>query len=117
MTDLTEEEEQNQKDMLEQQEFERNMIIDFNKKTKEAVAASLWKNEVFRCEKEPSTKDTLVNDLEDFKEMKELIANGNYQGSGDSMMIDISSNKINEQQTSNYYDVKRLLIQEKGEEE
>ena len=57
------------------------------------MAALLVQNEVFRCEKEPSTRDTLINDFEDFKEIKEIIMSGNnnYYTSPDSMMIDTSS--------------------------
>ena len=95
MTDelMTEEEEKKQKDMFEQREFERNLIMDFNKQTKETVASMLAANEVIRCEKEPATKNALINDFEDFKEIKEHIMNANGQTSSDAMMIDTSSSK------------------------
>jgi hypothetical protein len=95
MTDevMTEEEEKKQKDMFEQREFERNLIMDFNKQTKETVASMLAANEVIRCEKEPATKNALINDFEDFKEIKEHIMNANGQTSADAMMIDTSSTK------------------------
>jgi hypothetical protein len=56
------------------------------------VAALLVQNEVYRCEKELSTRDTLINDFEDFKEIKEIIMSGNNNYTSlDSMMIDTSS--------------------------
>ncbi len=56
------------------------------------MAALLVQNEVYRCEKELSTRDTLINDFEDFKEIKEIIMSGNNNYTSlDSMMIDTSS--------------------------
>ena len=66
-------------------------------------------NEVIRCEKEKPTKDELVNDSEDFKEMRDIII---INSSAEGMIIDTSKD-----QNAQYYDVKRLQIQEKGEEE
>ncbi len=50
MTDLTEEEEQKQKDMLEKKEFERTLILDYNKQLLQKISDSLAKSEVIRCE-------------------------------------------------------------------
>lgn len=80
MTDLTEEEEQKQKDMLEKKEFERNLVLDFNKQLLQKISSALVHNEVVRCEKEKPTKDELVNDREDFKEMRDIIMNNASEG-------------------------------------
>lgn len=50
MTDQTEEEEQKQKDMLEKKEFERSLILDYNKQLLQKISDSLVKSEVIRCE-------------------------------------------------------------------
>ena len=67
MTDQTEEEEQKQKDMLEKKDFERNVVLDFNKQLLQKISSALVQNEVIRCDKENPTKEELVNDREDFK--------------------------------------------------
>lgn len=104
MTDQTEEEEQKQKDMLEKKEFERTLILDYNKQLLQKISDSLAKSEVIRCEgKEKLSKQAIANDCEDFKEMKEII------------MGNIPAEEIAKE--AQYYDVKRLLIQERGEDE
>ena len=109
MADLTEEEEQRKKDTLEKREFERNLVHDFNKQLLKKITSSVAQTEVIRCEKEKPTKDELENDLEDFKEMRDIII---INSSADGMIIDTTKD-----QNAQYYDVKRLQIQEKGEEE
>ena len=109
MADLTEEEEQRKKDTLEKREFERNLVHDFNKQLLKKITSSVAQTEVIRCEKEKPTKDELENDLEDFKEMRDIII---INSSADGMIIDPTKD-----QNAQYYDVKRLQIQEKGEEE
>ena len=109
MADLTEEEEQRKKDTLEKREFERNLVHDFNKQLLKKINSTIAQTEVIRCEKEKPTKDELENDLEDFKEMRDIII---INSSADGMIIDTTKD-----QNAQYYDVKRLQIQEKGEEE
>ena len=81
------------------------MINDFNKEVIQKVSAALLHNEVLRCGEPRPSKESLVNDMEDFKEMRDLVINT----PGDILNID--------HQQNNYYDVKRLLVQEKGEED
>lgn len=90
MADLTEEEEQRKKDTLERREFERNLVFDFNKQLLQNVSSSLAQTEVIRCEKEKPTRDELVNDLEDFKEMRDIII---INSSADGMIIDTTKDQ------------------------
>ena len=53
--------------MLEKKEFERNVVLDFNKQLLQKISSALVQNEVIRCDKENPTKEELVNDREDFK--------------------------------------------------
>ena len=90
MADLTEEEELRKKDTLERREFERNLVFDFNKQLLQKVSSSLSQTEVIRCEKEKPTRDELVNDLEDFKEMRDIII---INSSADGMIIDTTKDQ------------------------
>ena len=68
---------------------------------------SIISSEIFRCS--PSTDD----DGEDFPEFQEIFSGqGRVTKDGDVEMIDTAAQKPTE-----YYDVKRLLIQEKGEDD
>lgn len=90
--------------MLEKKEFERTLILDYNKQLLHKISESLVQTEVIRCEgKEKASRQAIANDCEDFKEMKEIITG--YNTAEDAA------------KEAQYYDVKRLLIQEKGEDE
>ena len=79
-------------------------------------------NEVLRCDAKPVSRDTLDQDKEDFKEIKDIMLS-NMTGSKtssneDVIMIDITAlSDLAVDKEHNYYDIKRLLIQERGEEE
>ena len=79
-------------------------------------------NEVLRCDAKPVSRDTLDQDKEDFKEIKDIMLS-NVTGSKtssneDVIMIDITAlSDLAVDKEHNYYDIKRLLIQERGEEE
>ena len=73
--------------------------------------------EVLRCESFPVSIEVLDQDREDFSEIKDILSvNTAPKLSGeDVMMIDTtSSTQMTEQ---DYFDLKRLMIQERGEEE
>ncbi len=121
MRDIGEEEENRLKDMQEAREVERQQIHEFNKQLLSNISSQLVTSEIFRCQVAPSNRETLETDQEDFREMKELITvTRTSQGpsGGDGMIIDSSSSSVMKPDIeASYFDVKRLLIQERGEDE
>jgi len=73
--------------------------------------------EVIRCEPRPVTIETLDQDKEDFNEIKDILSSnivGKASGEDVTMIDTTTSTPAGEQ---DYYDLKRLLIQERGEED
>lgn len=74
------------------------------------ISLAIGEKEVIKC----------CDDEEDFREIKEIMTGGENKKQADSedvMMIDTSSVKPVGESEQNYFDIKRLLIQERGEEE
>jgi hypothetical protein len=70
--------------------------------------------EVLRCESKPATIEVLDQDREDFTEFKDILSAPKMSGEDVNMIDTTSSTQTTEQ---DYYDLKRLMIQERGEEE
>jgi len=72
--------------------------------------------EVLRCDQNPVSIEVLDQDKEDFNEIKDILSSNNVfkMPSEDVTMIDTTSTPSAE---SDYYDLKRLMIQERGEED
>jgi hypothetical protein len=100
-------------------------VLDYNKSILSEVSTQITQREIFRCQLTPVTLEDVVQDTEDFPEFKDFF---NHQGRSsiisevnDVQMIDTSSEATRSDRFTSfqpqYYDVKRLLIQEKGEED
>ena len=89
-----------------------------NRELLKVITKKLASNEVIRCENRNMSVETIENDKEDFIEIKDIFQNNTTKNSNkdDVTMIDTSSSSPGDIE-QHYFDVKRLLIQERGEDE
>ncbi len=89
-----------------------------NRELLKVITKKLASNEVIRCENRNMSVENIENDKEDFIEIKDIFSNNTTKNSNkdDVTMIDTSSSSPGDIE-QHYFDVKRLLIQERGEDE